>query len=232
MSARRGPARGLGALLLLCLLLAGAVAVESRYPAALILQVGTPGDGAPAAPGPGADGDAEPDPYRPPGETDFQVIELRPLFAPDRRPPEAGSGAQTDGPAAPSSLDGLVLTGIIGAGSEWVAIVEPAGPPRPGSEAVALHIGDNVRGWTVEAIAADRIVLVDGTLRFEMELTDDPARRRRGKARQPPAAAGTLRTPGRTAPQPAPQQQLQPELEPQLEQQLQLQPLQPQQTEQ
>ena len=38
MSARRGPARGLGALLLLCLLLAGAVAVESRYPAALILQ--------------------------------------------------------------------------------------------------------------------------------------------------------------------------------------------------
>jgi len=210
MKARsRTPARGPGALLLLCLLLAGAVALETRYPAALVLGVGSPADGTPAAPGAEADGAADPGPYQPPGEDDFRIIELRPLFAPDRRPPEAGPAATADGPAAPAALDGLVLTGIIGAGEERVAIVEPAGPPRPGSEALSLHVGDLLRGWTVEAIEADRIVLVNGAQRFELEMTDDPARRRRGKARQPPAPSGSLRTPDLPAPQPQPQPQQQ-----------------------
>ncbi len=213
MSPRGTSGRALGALLLLCLLLAGVVALEMRYPAALILLVGATAGGTPAAQGAGPGGAAEPGPYRPPGEADFQVIERRPLFAPDRRPPEAGSGAVADGPAAPSSLDGLLLTGIIGAGEQRVAIVEPAGPPRPGSEALSLRVGDKLRGWTVEAIGEDRIVLVDGGQRFEMELIDDPARRRGGKRRKPPTPGGTLRTPGRLAPQPQPQPQ--PQLQPQ-----------------
>lgn len=217
--ARGTSARGPGALLLLCLLLAGAVALEIRYPDSLILHVGAPTDGVPAAPGTGVGGATEPGPYQPPGEADFQVIELRPLFAPDRRPPEAGTGPVEDGPAPPASLDGLVLTGIIGAGDQRVAIVEPAGPPRPGSEALSLRAGDELRGWTVEAIGDDRILLVNGTERFEMELVEDPARRRRTKRRPPSAAPGAVRTPGLLTPQPQLQPQPQPQLQPQLQQQ-------------
>ena len=42
MKGRRAPARGIVALLLLCLLLAGAVALEVRNPDALVLRSGLP----------------------------------------------------------------------------------------------------------------------------------------------------------------------------------------------
>jgi hypothetical protein len=219
MRVRRTPARGLGLLFLLCLLLAGAVAMETRYPDALVMQVWTSGDGTPTQPGPAVAPTSEDGAYRPPGETAFRVIEERPLFAPTRRPPEVGSEPVEKGPPPPSGLDGLALTGIIRAGEEWVAIVEPAGPPRPGNEALSLGAGDTLRGWTVESILEDRMVLIHGTQRFEMELTDDPARRRRGQ-RRPPASGG-LRTPGvfapqpQRTPQPAPQPAPQPRTAPQ-----------------
>lgn len=208
MRARRAPARGTGALLLLCLLLAGAVALEIRNPDKLVLLVGLPPGGTLITQGAGAGGESEPGPYQPPGETAFEVIENRPLFAPDRRPPEAGSPAAANSPATPAALDGLVLTGIIGAGEDRIAIVEPAGPPRPGAESLSLRVGGELRGWTVEAIEADRILLVTGTQKYYMTLVDDPARRRRGKRRKPPAPAGSLRTPNVLTPQPAPQSQL------------------------
>ena len=200
--ARGTSARVPGALLALCLLLASAVALEIQYPESLVMLVGTPADGTSVAPGTGVGGAAEDGRYQPPGETDFQVIELRPLFDPDRRPLEAGAETAQDGQAPPASLDGLVLTGIIGAGAERVAIVEPAGPPRPGSEALSLRVGEELRGWTVEAIGEDHILLVNGPQRFEMELTDDPARRRHPKRRAPSAGTGSARTPNLLAPQP------------------------------
>ncbi len=212
MRARRAPARGLGALLLLCLLLAGALALEMRYPQALVLSVALPGDAPVAGPEPGLGGTVEDGIYRPPGDADFAVIERRPLFSPMRRPPEAGNATAEEGPAPPAALDGLVLTGIIRAGDAWVAIVEPVGPPRPGNEALSLRVGETLRGWSVEQIGTDRLVLAHGAQRFEMALTDDPTRRRT-RPRAPTAPAGTLRAPGQFAPQP--QQPLQPAPQPQ-----------------
>jgi hypothetical protein len=223
MKARRAPARGIAALLLLCLLLAGAVALEIRHPDALVLRAGLPQGGTLIVPGGGADGGPEPGRYQPPGEADFTVIENRPLFAPDRRPTDSESPAGADAPVTPAALDGVALTGIIGAGADRVAIVEPKGPPRPGVEALSLRVGDELRGWTLEAIEDDRILLVTKTQKFYMEMVDDPARRRGTRKRRPPAQpGGAVRTPGRLAPQPAPQSQPQSQLQPQP--QLQLQP--------
>lgn len=215
MRARRAPARGLGFLFLLCLLLAGAVAMETRYPDALVLQVQTSGGGTPARLDPEAASATEDGTYRPPGETAFLVIEERPLFAPDRRPPEAGTEPVDEGPPPPQGLDGLALTGIIRAGDEWVAIVEPTGPPRPGNEALSVRVGESLRGWTVEEILEDRMALVHGSQRFEMEMTEDPARRR-GTPRRPAMSNGLRGTgvfapPPQQAPQPAPQPQALPQ---------------------
>ena len=233
MKGRRAPARGIVALLLLCLLLAGAVALEVRNPDALVLRSGLPQGGTPIVAGGGADGAPAPGTYRPPGEADFTVIESRPLFSPDRRPTDSEAPPGEDAPVTPAALDGLALTGIIGAGAERVAIIEPKGPPRPGAEALSLRVGDELRGWTLEAVEDDRILLVTETQKFYMEMVDDPARRRGTRRRQPPAQpGGAVRTPGRLAPQPAPQSQPQSQLQPQPRSQLQPQPqlqLQPQQ---
>ncbi|UCH75172.1 MAG: hypothetical protein JSU82_04830 [Rhodospirillales bacterium] len=194
--------------MLFCLLLAGVVALEMRHPDSLVLVVET-GGGAQGGPDSVADGQAEDGTYRPPGESVFQVIEERPLFSPDRLPREDAPVAVPEGPPPPSGLDGLMLTGIIHAGDAWVAIVEPTGPPRPGSEALSLQVGETLRGWTVEEILEDRMVLAHSDRRFEMVLTEDPTRRRQ-RPRQPPTPAGGVRTPGFVAPQPqqpAPQSQ-------------------------
>ena len=207
MRARRAPGRGLAALLLLCLLLAGAMALAVRYPDALVLRLQAPADGAPAEPGTGAGDGAGPGSYRPPGETAFLVIEQRPLFAPDRRPPEEEPPAAGSDPVGPASLDGLALTGIVGAGAQRVAIVEPAQAARggqAGGEPLSLRVGDELRGWTVEAVEADRIILANGPQTHEMELVDDPARRRRTAPRPSPAPGAPLRTPRQPVP---PQQQ-------------------------
>jgi len=204
MITRRAPARGLGLLLLLCLALGGVVAVETRYPDALILHVQTSRSGQPARPDPTNAQTTEDTTYRPPLEATFQVIEERPLFAPDRRPTEASPEPVDEGPPPPQGLDGLALTGIIRAGEEWVAIVEPTGPPRPGNEALSLRVGDNLRGWTVQDILEDRMVLGHGTRNFEMELTEDPARRRNVPPRG--TNSGAPRAPATVAPQPTRQQ--------------------------
>jgi len=212
MRVRRAPSRGLGLLVLLSLLLAGALALELQYPDAFVVRVRQPTGGTPVQLDPAANPSAEDSTYRPPGQTAFRVIEERPLFAPDRQPPQEGAEPVEDGPPPPSGLDGLALTGVIRAGDEWVAIVEPTGPPRPGSEALSLQVGGTLRGWTVEDITGDRMVLVHGTQHFEMELIADPARRRAVPRR--PAPAGGLRAPGAFVPQPQPAPQPAPQPQP------------------
>lgn len=200
--------RGLFALLILCLLLAGAVVLERRDPERFMerLPASTTGQVAAAAPQAGGGGGPAGNTYRPPGDTAFQVIEERPLFAQDRLPFEKDSAQTDDGPAPPQSLTGLALTGIITGGGERIAIVQLNSPPRPGAESWSLRVGGDLRGWTVEEIGEDYMVLVNGASRHRMELVDDPARRPQQRQRQP-----APNTPRRQQQQPAqPAQPVQP----------------------
>lgn len=208
---KRGPStRAIGALVLLCLLLAAAVELELRYPEAFVRDMRAPDPGAPIETDIEVDGAAKADRYKPPGEDDFSVIEQRPLFSPDRRPPDADTGDATDDVATPASLDGLMLTGIIGAGEQRIAIVEPTGPPRPGTEALLLRVGDKLRGWTVKEIETDRILLVADTQRYYMMLIDESKRRRPRNPLQPRAQRAPNQTP--LQPKQTPQQlQIQPQ---------------------
>lgn len=202
MRSRRAPLRGLAALALLCLLLAGVVALEVWRPATFVSRMRSPVDGATLDSRSGAEGSVETARYRPAGENAFAVIERRPLFAANRRPPEDEAPAPGDGSAPLSSLEGLVLTGIIGIGGERIAIVEPEVSTAQGEEPRVLRAGDVLRGWTVEAIEADRIFVANGTARRELELVDKLSRRQKAIPRRPNA-------PGAAAP-PTPRQPAQP----------------------
>lgn len=213
MRARGAPARGLAALFLLCLLLAGAVALAVRYPDSLVLRLRAPTDGAPTEPGSAAGDGARASPYSPPGEAAFAVIEHRPLFAPDRRPSEDEPEAVGNDLEGPASLDGLALTGIVGAGAQRIAIIEQARAVRGAQDdgkPLSLRVGDDLRGWTVDAIAVDRIVLVKGTMRHELELSEDAARRLQRAPRRTPTTNPPTAAPRQNLRQPQPRQQQQP----------------------
>jgi len=179
MRARRAPARGLAALFLLCLLLASAVALAVRHPDSLVLRLQAPTDGTLADPGSAAGDGIGPGPFRPPGANAFLVIEQRPLFAATRRPPETDT-PEPDGPEPAPLLEGLALTGIIGASGSRIAIVE--GSSRSGESPISLRVGDTIRGWTLEAIEEERIILVKGDERHVLELVLDRQRNPHGAA--------------------------------------------------
>lgn len=106
----------------------------------------------------------------PPPESRFEVIALRPLFNPDRLPAEEAAAPVPE--AASDSLPDMVVTGIVMAGEDSVAILEPA---RPGSKGQRLMLrkGDTVQGWFLESIEAGRITLSKGEERGVIELKKD-----------------------------------------------------------
>lgn len=120
----------------------------------------------------------------PPPESRFEVIALRPLFNPDRLAPEeeAAPAPETDS----GSLPDMVVTGIIMAGDDSVAILEPS---RRGSKGQRLMLrkGDTVSGWTLETIEADRILLSKGEESGELVLKKDESPAQRQPNRQPNA---------------------------------------------
>ena len=138
---RRHPARkrALAALLLLaCLLGAGLLALQREYPDLMVRRLSLLGESAIAqnpanAPGSGQPAAGQPN-TPPPPESRFAVIALRPLFTPGRRPadqPASPADTTADGPPT-----GLLVTGIVMAGADSVAIIEPE---RPGPQAEPLR---------------------------------------------------------------------------------------------
>lgn len=141
----------------------------------------------------------------PPEEKDeyADVIE-RPLFMPDRRPPsEEPEDAEDEPPASEdASLDRLDLNAVIITPSKAVAWIRD--PVQKDLQDVEL--GDDLNGWTVKEILADRLVLERQgetntlTLR-DYENMPPPARRPTPVARSPqqaPPARAPIRRP--TAP--------------------------------
>jgi len=143
----------------------------------------------------------------PPPESRFAVIALRPLFSAGRRPADLPEAAAAPSETAPPDL---LVTGIVIAGPDSVAILEPARPGAQAELALVARVGDRVAGgWTVMAIEPGKVVLTREGGRVELPLIakDDPRRgvRRRNAA---PGGIPLRQTPVQPQPRaPAPQQQ-------------------------
>lgn len=114
----------------------------------------------------------------------------RPLFSPNRRP--SSVAGTSDGPAnvPPPALS---LAGVVISGGERFALVQAGNPPR----LVRLAVGEQILGWTVHAIAADRIVLRVGErsvdVVFQDRLPEPPGGQRPTAPRAPAPAASQPR---------------------------------------
>ena len=120
---------------------------------------------------------------KPPGATprwtmsgtldDFSEIASRPLFVPSRRPsePVPGDAAEDRGGAASGAI---TLVGTVVSSGGRLAILQYGTPPR----LARLSEGQRLQSWTVQSIAADRVVLRNG----------DEMRELRFKAKPSPAA--------------------------------------------
>ena len=110
-----------------------------------------------------------------PGEAAFAVISNRPLFAPDRLPPETPQ----ETPAGPVSSQPppLIVTGIVGAGDDSLAILTDPSIRGRSESGFVVRASDTVQGWTVEAILPQerKVVLVNGERRHELVLVEDQA---------------------------------------------------------
>ncbi|MGH6942672.1 MAG: type II secretion system protein N [Geminicoccaceae bacterium] len=148
---------------LVCAGLGGVIGLEFSESLPLAPQVTA---GPPGAPRP----QFAPDPltFKPPPRSAFDEIAARPLFSESRRPfvspkPEAAA----DPPATDQRIE---LVGTLLTGKTRAALLQPEG-----QDARWLREGEQVAGWQVERIEADRIMLGDGKETKTLELRADLA---------------------------------------------------------
>jgi len=143
----------------LALVLGAVIYVESldaaRAPPAPTARAPEPASDAAAA----ADGRFAMPPLR-----SFAEVLARPLFSSTRRP-MTGAAPAGDAPGS-----GLVLVGIVIAPGDQHALIEHGQPPR--LERVVE--GQEVEGWTVEAILPDAVGLRRADQRLELKAKDAP----------------------------------------------------------
>ena len=143
----------------------------------------------------------EDSPFVMPPAEDFAAIVERPIFAPDRRPPSEAPAAVV----ARSEL-GLLLKGIITAGTERIAILQPKAAPdtaparrgrtsgnAPAAPSLRLGEGDRYAGWTLARIEPAAVVFErEGEeARLELIYEPPPKPQRRRRARQEAAPRET-----------------------------------------
>lgn len=144
------------ALIALCLLLAGALALE------LHLGLEEP---EPALPRPGGEVPALPalaGGFAPPPPGAFDAVQSRPLFVPERRPAAAGVAA------APAMIQ-LRLVGIVTVAGRATAVLR-----GPDGRTHTLAEGQQGPGWTVLRVERDRVTVEDPAGRHELPLTARP----------------------------------------------------------
>lgn len=164
--------------------LAGVVAVQMNQgadaPPPALARAGAPAEA--AAPDP-------PEPYLPRPIESYGGIAERPLFSPSRRPSATGGGA-----AGRSGHDSLMLAGVILTTSKRLAMIESK---RASGGVVVVREGQVVEGWSVDSIAADRVVIShDGEVvelllddKLKVPRKDVKRTPRTAKPAPPPAAA-------------------------------------------
>lgn len=86
---------------------------------------------------------------------DYAVVTERPLFMPDRRPPEDEPEDVAAEPLADQSLDQVDLNAVLITPSESIAWVVDAAS----REVRRVRPGDEVSGWEIRDILSDRVVL-------------------------------------------------------------------------
>jgi hypothetical protein len=155
--------------------LAGVVAVEmnqgAEVPPPAVARGGAPAQA--AAPDPS-------EPYLPRPIESYGGIAERPLFSPSRRPSPAGGGA-----AGRSGHDSLMLGGVILTTSKRLAMIESK---RGTGGVVVVREGQVVEGWSVDSIAADRVVISHNGEVVEL-LLDDKLKVPRKEVKRTPRTA-------------------------------------------
>ena len=156
-------------LLLLVLGLSGLLYVQwevapEQAPLPVIQRGAVPSDGGEPALQAAAEDFALSDPQA------FDVISQRPLFAEGRRPPE-DAPAEVGAPEQKEDLKGLDLSTVLITPQLSVAWVKDA----KSSDLIRLEPGKKIRGWTVQAVQPDRLLLATGTETAELELREFPA---------------------------------------------------------
>ena len=112
---------------------------------------------------------------------DFGETLDRPLFSKIRRPPPPAPDAPADKPEKKQKVK-VRLAGVVISPKERFALVQE---PRA-REITRLRVGQEIEGWVLEAILADRIVLRFGELREEVKIAGEVRRapgKRKKKAR-------------------------------------------------
>lgn len=98
---------------------------------------------------------------------DFTATLDRPLFLPERRPPEIDEQAKQEAKAALTPLK-VVVSGVIMSDAGTFALVQREGA----TEILRLAVRDTIDGWSVTDILPDRVVFRRGAERQEVELKD------------------------------------------------------------
>ncbi|MFU8896704.1 MAG: hypothetical protein ACNA8J_09980 [Gammaproteobacteria bacterium] len=108
-----------------------------------------------------------------PALADYQLIDMRPLFNPIRRPVPTRSASSRPAPARatppPPPPQGRVH-GLMGAPGEALALFQPAGQTR----ILRLRVGEEVQGWTVREIGAEAIEFERAGFTHRILLRPDP----------------------------------------------------------
>lgn len=129
-----------------------------------------------------------PEPYLPRPLESYGGIAERPLFSSSRRPTPSGGAAA----AGKAGHDSLMLAGVILTTSKRLAMLETK---RANGGVVVVREGQIVEGWSVDTIAADRVVISHDDEVVEL-LLDDRLKAPRKEVKRTP----------RTAPKPPPAQ--------------------------
>lgn len=125
---------------------------------------GAPATAAPAGGAPAPAGLPPPTP-----KDDYASVRNRPLFLPERRPPEPEPEVvEAPPPEEASDLSGMKLTAVVIAPQIVKAWVQS--PTSP--ELLPLRIGDELEGWSVTGIEPDKLVLERQGTRDELKLRD------------------------------------------------------------
>jgi hypothetical protein len=112
----------------------------------------------------------------------FSEVTQRPLFSPTRRP-----GTTANGLAASSSF---TLVAIVISARDRRALLGSGQP----SKIVRVHEGQDIAGWTVEAILPDKVIVRHADVREEVKAKD--GMRSADVALTAPASVGASVTPG------------------------------------
>jgi len=123
----------------------------------------------------------------------FAEVVERPVFFQTRRPPDPEAEPPPQAEAAPKA--DFVLSGLILSGKERLALLRPV----RSATVERVHEGEEIEGWLVQAVKADRVVLKRGETVQEIRLEDKPPppkpKSRRTRSRKPGGvpAPGDLR---------------------------------------